>query len=163
MTILGIDPGTAITGYGVINNLANGFKLIDYGVIRTEAGSAPAVRLHRIFEAVSNLIDLHTPDSVAIEQLFFNTNSKTALAIGESRGVVFLASSLKGVPIEQYTPLQIKQAVVGYGRATKEQIQYMVQRLMSMDKVPKPDDAADALAVAICHANSFNLSKLKVL
>lgn len=160
MRILGIDPGTALTGFGVIDSTASGIKLVDFGVIRTPARTRPEKRLQMIYEGFCELVNKHSPDSVAIEQLFFNTNTRTALSVGESRGVIFLASSSKHLPVEQYTPLQVKQAVVGYGRATKEQVQYMVKGLLAMTKIPKPDDAADALAIAICHANSAGLAGL---
>lgn len=154
MIILGIDPGTAITGYGVVEYTGNKFKLIEYGVIRSAKSEELAVRINKIFVGMNEIIDKYKPDQFAVEELFFNKNVKTALSVGHARGVIMLAAHLKGLKIYEYTPLQVKQAVVGYGRAEKKQVQFMVKAILNLSDVPKPDDAADALAVAICHGHS---------
>jgi len=156
MIILGIDPGTAITGYGVLELSGNHYKLLEYGVVRSEKTEEAAARLHAVFAGINRLIDAYGPDQMAVEELFFNKNTKTALAVGQARGVIVLAAHLKGVPVFEYTPLQVKQAVVGYGRAEKQQVQYMVKAILNMAEIPKPDDAADALAIGICHGNSYS-------
>lgn len=155
MRILGIDPGTAITGFGVIDFLGNKFSVVHYGCIRTPAGQALDLRLCHVFEQLGLLLEEYRPDQFAIEELFFNKNVKTALAVGHSRGVAMLAAALRKVPVFEYTPLQVKQAVVGYGRAEKAQVQFMVKTILGLEQVPKPDDVADALAIAICHAHSY--------
>jgi crossover junction endodeoxyribonuclease RuvC len=157
MIILGVDPGTAITGYGVIEHLGNKFRLLEYGVVRSSKDLLLAERLQCIFKEINDVIDAFKPEHLAIEELFFNKNTKTALAVGHARGVIVLAASLKGIPVYEYTPLQVKQAVVGYGRAEKHQVQFMVKAIMNLMEIPKPDDAADALAIGICHANSYHL------
>lgn len=154
MIILGVDPGTAITGFGVIESLGNKLKVLDYGCIRTEAGVLLEHRLEKIYRGLSLLIDRWQPEETAIEELFFNKNARTALAVGHARGVIFLAAAHKNVTIQEYTPLQVKQSVVGYGRADKHQVQYMVKTILNLSELPKPDDAADALAIAICHTHS---------
>jgi len=151
--ILGIDPGTAITGFGVLETLGNRFRLLDYGCIRTDAGTPLEERLEKIYHGMILLINRWHPEELAIEELFFNKNTRTALTVGHARGVIFLAAAHQKVPIREYTPLQVKQAVVGYGRADKHQVQYMVKALLNLSSLPKPDDAADALAIAICHAH----------
>jgi len=156
MIILGVDPGTAATGYGVLEQKGNGFKTIDYGVIRSDKGKNAAQRLHDVFLGINRVIDSFKPEHLAIEELFFNKNLKTALVVGQARGVVILASHLKGLLVYEYTPLQVKQAVVGYGRAEKRQVQFMVKAILNLPEMPEPDDAADALAVAICHGHSFH-------
>ncbi|MDX9871005.1 MAG: crossover junction endodeoxyribonuclease RuvC [Clostridia bacterium] len=156
MIILGIDPGTAITGYGVVEHQGNKFKMIEYGVVQSTNDLSLAERLHAIFTGINKIIETYRPDHIAIEELFFNKNAKTALAVGHARGVIVLAASLKGLPVYEYTPLQVKQAVVGYGRAEKQQVQYMVKAIMNLTEIPRPDDAADALAIGICHANSYH-------
>lgn len=157
MRILGIDPGFAIVGYGVIDYEKGKYKTVDYGKITTPAGMDMPLRLKEVYDGVLRLIELFNPDVLAIEELFFNTNVKTAIAVGHARGVIVLAAANKGLKINEYTPLQIKQAVVGYGRADKNQVQQMVKMFLGLKEVPKPDDTADALAVAICHANSSSL------
>lgn len=154
MLILGIDPGTATTGYGLINKQSRRFRLVDYGVIKTSAKQPGYIRLQSLYGRLKKLLERYEPAAVAVEQLFFNTNVTTAMSVGQARGVILLAAAETDVDIGEYTPLQIKQALTGYGRASKVQIQQMVKVMLGMDKVPKPDDAADALAVAICHANS---------
>lgn len=158
MRILGIDPGVAIVGYGVIEYNKNVFKVIDYGKITTPAHTPLPRRLKMVYDSATELVRTFKPDVVAIEELFFNTNVKTAIAVGHARGVLVLSAENAGVPIAEYTPLQIKQAVVGYGRADKNQVQQMVKMFLNLNEIPKPDDTADALAVAICHAHSASLS-----
>jgi crossover junction endodeoxyribonuclease RuvC len=154
MLVLGIDPGMAILGYGLVKQDGNSLKVIDYGVVNTPSDMDTPHRLVAIFDSVCELIDRYAPQAVAVEELFFNKNVKTALAIGHARGVAVLAAALKGLEVYEYTPLQVKQAVVGYGRASKQQVQQMVRMLLNLPCVPKPDDAADALAVSICHIHS---------
>jgi len=153
VVILGIDPGTATTGYGIIETNGSKIKLLDYGCIRTEAGIPLGRRLEQIYQGVQGLIKNWQPGEIAIEELFFNKNTRTALTVGQARGVIILAGAQNRLPTSEYTPLQVKQSVVGYGRAEKQQVQYMVKTLLCLSAVPKPDDAADALAVAICHAH----------
>lgn len=158
MVILGIDPGYAIVGYGVIKYEGGKMSVVDYGKITTEANIPLSKRLKLIYDSLTQLIETFKPDVVAVEELFFNSNVKTAIAVGHARGVIILAAANKNIKIAEYTPLQIKQAVVGYGRADKNQVQQMVKMFLKLKEVPKPDDTADALAVAICHANSSALS-----
>lgn len=155
MLILGIDPGTAIMGYGLIEQQKNRLKAVHYSCWRTAAGSPLAERLLILHEGLSLLLEEYHPDCVAVEELFFNRNTTTALSVGQARGIVLLAAAQQGMPVYEYTPLQVKQAVVGYGKAEKAQVQQMVRSLLSLTEVPKPDDTADALAIAICHAHSF--------
>lgn len=162
MLILGIDPGLAIVGYSLVEKKGNRFSVCDYGVIRTPAEATNCQRLMTIFEELSNLIATYQPDEMAVEELFFNKNVKTAIEVGQARGVILLTGAQAGLRVAEYTPLQVKQAVVGYGWASKEQVQQMVKALLNLSSLPKPDDAADALAVAICHGNSRTvISKLK--
>lgn len=154
MRILGIDPGFAIVGYGIIDYNGNKSKPIEYGAITTPAGQDISIRLKTIYTELTKIIQQYKPDSVAIEELFFNTNVKTAILVGQARGVLILAAVNNNVPSFEYTPLQVKQAVVGYGRAEKSQVQQMVKLLLDLPEIPKPDDTADALAIAICHAHS---------
>lgn len=150
---LGIDPGTAILGYGVVRGDRDP-EAVAYGVIRTESTLSPEKRLQRLYDAVSRLIAEHLPDAVAVEQLFFSKNVTTALPVMQARGVVLLAAANADVPISEYRPIEVKQAIAGYGRADKAQMQEMVRILLRLDAIPYPDDAADALAVAICHVHS---------
>ena len=152
MTILGIDPGIATVGFGVIKTAGSQQTLVRCGVIRTPAGTRLASRLDQIYRDAGSLIDTFKPDALAIEELFFNTNLKTGISVAHGRGVLILAGEERGIPMFEYTPLQVKLTVAGYGRAEKKQVMEMVRRLLSMDTIPKPDDAADALAIAICHA-----------
>ena len=154
MRILGIDPGYAIMGYGLIDKIGNSFKPVDYGVIKTKAGEPLPERLLKIHLELSSIVEKYSPDEMAVEELFFNTNSKTVIHVAESRGVALVEGAVRGIDVNEYTPLQVKQGVVGYGRAQKVQVMQMVKVLLNLESVPKPDDAADALAVAICHANS---------
>lgn len=160
MIILGIDPGIAIMGCGIIHYEGNRFKAIHYDAIKTPSDMATDQRLREIHLQLSRLIETYRPDAVAIEELFFNTNAKTAILVSQARGVALLSASLHNVPVYEYTPLQVKQGVVGYGRADKSQVQHMIKALLNLDKVPKPDDVADALAIAICHAHSGNFQSL---
>jgi len=154
MLVLGFDPGIATVGFGAVNCERGSLSLIQYGVITTPAGLPLSERLDQIFEDATQLIELFKPDEIAIEELFFNTNITTGISVAHGRGVLLLACRRAGIPIHEYTPLQVKQSVVGYGRAEKKQVQDMVKRLLKMDAIPKPDDAADALAIAICHARA---------
>jgi len=156
MRILGIDPGYAILGYGVVDYIGNHFEVVDYGAITTNAKMEMPDRLCKLYSELGEIINKYKPEDASVEELFFNSNAKTAIMVGQARGVAVLACAESGLNISEYTPLQIKQALVGYGRADKKQIQYMVRLLLNLDKVPKPDDTADALAAAICHANSMN-------
>jgi len=154
MIILGIDPGLAIVGWGVIEYKNARFRTIAYGSVQTPAGLRTEERLRMIFDGVSELLEKYRPDAVAVEELFFNTNITTGIRVAEARGVILLAAERAGVSVSEYTPLQVKQAVVGYGRAEKKQVITMVTVLLGLPKPPKPDDTADALAIAICHAHS---------
>ena len=161
MRILGIDPGTATVGFGIIDAAGQAdYRLVDYGWIRTSVQDSGPERLKQIFDLVQQLIHDFRPDCIVVEELFFNKNAKTALTVGQARGVILLAGVEKGLPIFEYTPLQVKQAVVGYGRAEKKQVQEMVRLLLKLDRQPTPDDAADALAVAICHAHAHKMNLL---
>jgi len=155
MRILGVDPGFAIVGVGVIDYEGNKFATVDYGAITTEAGEEMFDRLKKIYDGLVELIERVRPDAMAIEELFFNSNQKTAINVAQARGVLVLAAKNHGVPVFEYTPLQVKQAVVGYGRADKKQVQQMTKAILNLESVPKPDDTADALAIAICHAHSY--------
>ncbi len=156
MIILGIDPGYAIVGVGVIEYKANKFRTIDYFAITTEAHTPFEQRLKTIYDELNNVIQKYKPDYMAIEELFFNDNAKTAIAVGQARGVIVLSAVNSGVEVFEYTPLQVKQSVVGYGRADKTQVQHMTKALLALSEIPKPDDVADALAIAVCHAHSYN-------
>jgi len=153
--ILGIDPGYAILGYGVIQASASKLKAIDYGVIETLPDTPFPERLERLYLGMRQLISLYHPDHVAFEELFFYRNVSTALQVGAGRGVALLAAQQSGLPLYEYTPMQIKLAITGNGHADKKQVQFMAKVLLSLERVPSPDDAADALAAAICHANTL--------
>ena len=159
MIILGIDPGIAIVGYGIIEYKNNKFKVIDYGAIFTPARISTTKRLEKIYKGIDILIKNYNIDEVGIEELFFNKNVKTAITVAQARGVILLACSHNDKPIYEYTPLQVKQGVVGYGRAKKLQVQQMVEIILNLKEIPKPDDVADALAIAICHAHANKLEK----
>ena len=161
MIILGVDPGTAITGYGVLQSDGDALQMIAYGAITTPADWKMPQRLQHIYAELTALIAQHQPTDAAVEKLFFSKNVRTALSVGQARGVVLLAAAQAGLTIHEYTPLEVKQAVVGYGRAEKEQVQQMVRMLLQLDHAPQPDDAADALAIAICHAHSAKFAKMK--
>lgn len=154
MVILGFDPGIATVGFGVIHSEKNVYSMIQYGVIRTTPDKPLSQRLSAIYDDALELIDGYKPDAIAIEELFFNTNLKTGISVAHGRGILLLAGVSKKVPMFEYTPLQVKQTIAGYGRAEKKQVMDMVKRLLKLDAVPKPDDAADALAIALCHARS---------
>ncbi len=156
MIILGIDPGTAITGYGLIQKKANQIELIEYGCIRTEPKFSTGVRLSQLDQELKKIIKEYKPGKIAVEDLFFFKNTKTVIKVSQARGVILSRAANLKIPILEYTPLQIKQAITSYGRAEKMQVQKMVKLLLNLDKIPKPDDAADALAAAICCANSEN-------
>ena len=159
MIIMGVDPGFAITGYGVIRYENNKMSLLDVGAVSTKAGELFTWRLLQIDEKLSEIIEKYKPDAFAIEELFFNNNAKTAIAAAQGRGVAVMAAVKAGVPVYEYTPLQVKQAVAGYGRADKNQIQQMIKTIFHMDKIIKPDDAADAVAIAVCHAFSCRFAQ----
>lgn len=162
MRILGIDPGYAILGYGVIDMKGNRFSVCGYGAVTTDTALEMPDRLKHLYTQVMEIIREYEPDVAAIEELFFNTNSKTALLVGQARGVAILACVNSGLEIREYTPLQIKQGLVGYGRAEKQQIQAMVKTILNLSETPKPDDTADALAAAICHGHSAtHINKLE--
>lgn len=153
MIILGIDPGYAIVGFGVLEYKNNHFSVIDYGAITTDAGMPFNRRLEHIYDELTVLLEKYRPDAMSIEKLFYNSNAKTVIDVSQARGVIMLAAQKCGVPTFEYTPLQVKQSVVGYGRAEKKQVQEMIKRILFLEKVPKPDDTADALAMAICHGH----------
>jgi crossover junction endodeoxyribonuclease RuvC len=152
--VLGIDPGTARTGYGIITREGSTLRMLDYGCIETTPDRPLEARLLIIHEALTDLLDTHRPEAVGVERLFFNKNVQTAFAVGQARGVVLLAAAQHGLPLFEYGPGEVKMAVTGYGRADKEQVQRMVQAVLALKELPRPDDAADALAVAVCTANS---------
>lgn len=154
MRILGIDPGYAILGYGIVDIEGNKFSVVNYGAITTDPSMDMPSRLVKLFDGLTELISAFKPDEASIEELFFNSNAKTAILVGEARGVAVLACAKGNLKINEYTPLQIKQALVGYGRADKTQVQFMVKTMLNLKEVPKPDDTADALAAAICHGHS---------
>lgn len=154
MIILGIDPGYAIVGYGVIKFDGTHYTTLDYGAVTTPAKTPFTTRLEMIYEGITEVMTKWKPEVLSIEELFFNSNTTTAIDVAQARGVILLAAVKCGVPVYEYTPLQVKQAVVGYGRAEKKQVMEMTRMLLNLKKVPKPDDTADALAMAICHAHS---------
>ena len=154
MIIFGIDPGFAITGYGVIEKIGNKYKVLDYGAITTKAGLDFKARLYIMYREINKKFEEFSPDCVAMEELFFCKNITTGINVAHGRGVLLLAIAQLGKPFFEYTPLQVKQAITGYGKADKKQMQKMVQVLLNLDSIPKPDDAADALAIALCCGNS---------
>ena len=154
MIILGLDPGIATVGFGVLNTSGNTQTLIRCGAVTTPAGIPLSDRLEQIYSDTTELIKIFKPDAIAIEELFFNTNITTGIAVAHGRGILLLAGKHSGVPMYEYTPLQVKMAVAGYGRAEKRQVMEMVKRILKLSAVPKPDDAADAVAIALCHARS---------
>lgn len=156
MLVLGIDPGTAICGYGLVDMQGNHLRVVVYGAVTTSPKSKPEDRLLKIYREIDDLIKEYKPEVMGVEQLFFNRNTTTAIPVGQARGVVLLAAAANGVEVVERTPLQVKQAVVGYGKATKEQVIYMVEKLLNLPKKPHPDDVADALAVAICTTHCIN-------
>ena len=154
MVILGIDPGYAIVGWGVIDYTANRFQVIAYGAVTTEAKTPFSERLEMVYDGIQDIKKKYKPDALAIEKLFYNTNAKTVIDVAQARGVITLAVQKNHIDIFEYTPLQVKQSVVGYGRAEKKQVQEMTRVILNLEKIPKPDDTADALAMAICHAHA---------
>ena len=155
MIVLGIDPGTARLGYGVVERQGSQLTMLDYGCIETAKDRPPEQRLLLIHDGIDDLITTHRPEAVGVERLFFNRNVQTAMAVGQARGVVLLTAAQHGLPVLEYGPHEVKLAVTGYGRAPKDQVQRMVQMVLSMKQLPKPDDAADALAVAVCTAHAI--------
>ncbi len=162
LRILGIDPGYAIVGYGVIDYNANRFSVVNYGAITTLSKDPFPKRIEVIYRDMLEIIDTYKPQALAIERLYFNTNTTTAIDVAQARGVILLAAQSKGLSINEYTPLQVKQAVTGYGKAEKRQVMEMVKSLLALKAVPKPDDTADALAIAVCHGHysGSNFSKI---
>ena len=153
MVILGIDPGLAIVGWGVIDYTKGKFNVLGYGSIRTEAGLTVQQRISEIYHSMNSLIEKYKPECMSVEELFWNTNQKTGISVAEARGVILLSAYEHELKIFEYTPLQVKQSIVGYGRAEKRQIIMMVTSILKLQKPPKPDDTADALGLAICHAH----------
>lgn len=160
MLVLGLDPGTATTGYGLVEAEGGREKMIRYGTIKTAANLPMELRLLKIYRELNAILDEFQPDAVAIEELFHQKNAKTVITVAQSRGVLLLAAAARDLEMAEYTPLQVKQAVCGYGNAEKKQVQIMVQKILRMEQIPKPDDAADALAIAICHLHSYRLNRL---
>jgi crossover junction endodeoxyribonuclease RuvC len=160
MRVIGLDPGTATTGYGVIEGDIEALLLVEYGAIVTPAGVPMPERLALIYNRLNELLARHDLGALSVEKLFFNRNVTTALTVGQARGVMLLAAHQAHIPVFEYTPLEVKQALVGYGRATKDQMQQMVRMILRLDKVPHPDDAADALANAICHVQSAKMREV---
>lgn len=152
--ILGIDPGTATTGYGVVSKKGSRIHCMTYGVIKTPAGKPIGLRLQSIYEGICALMDRHTPEVIVIEHLFFGKNTTNALSVGRTVGVAMLAASQRNIPIVEYKPMEVKLSVVGYGHADKEQVQFMIRQILELAETPKPDDAADALALCITHAHA---------
>ncbi len=157
MLFLGIDPGLASLGYGLIKEDGNRLKCIDYGVVKTKSTSKTAQRLLKLYQRVDDLLTGHQPNYLVLESLFFAKNVKTALAVGQARGVVILAAAMREIPFSEYTPLQVKKAITGYGQASKRQIQELVKSILGLPEIPRPDDAADALAIALCHLQSYKM------
>lgn len=160
MLTLGIDPGTATTGYGLIDERSNRLAFVDHGVITTSRKDTSQARLKKIYSELKQIIIAYKPAAVAVEKLFFGANSKSAIAVGQARGLSLLAAAQFKIRVAEYTPLQVKMAVTGYGKADKKQVQQMVKTLLGLSELPKPDDAADALAIAICHLHSYRLANL---
>lgn len=160
MLVLGIDPGTAITGYGLVREDEEGLALVGCGVITTPSDQPLPARLQIIYQGLSQVVREHELDAVSVEELFFSRNVRTALSVGHARGVTLLALADAGVPIFEYKPLEVKKAIAGYGGADKHQIQEMVRLLLNLDQAPQPDDAADAVAVAVCHIHSARMTAL---
>ena len=154
MRILGIDPGYAIVGFGAVEYNGFHFKTLEYGAITTDAGVRFDLRLNDIFDGMCGLLSRVKPDALSVERLYFNTNHTTGIDVAQARGVILLSAVRAGVPVFEYTPLQVKQSIVGYGRAEKKQVMEMTRMFLHLDSIPRPDDAADALALAICHAHS---------
>ncbi len=163
MRIIGIDPGYAIVGFGVLEYTGNKFSVIDFGAITTQAGEPFDQRLKIIYDDLSYVLEKYKPETMAIEKLFFNTNQKTVIDVAQARGVISLCATQHNLGIAEYTPLQVKQSVVGYGRAEKKQVQELTRQILNLREVPKPDDTADALALAICHGHTAHSNFAKKL
>ncbi len=161
MLVIGIDPGTAITGYGLVSEDDRGdLRAVAYGVVTTKAGLPMPERLLVLYRELQDILTRYRPESGAVEKLFFQRNVTTAISVGQARGVSMLALAEAGLPVDEYTPMEIKQAVAGYGGADKRQVQYMVRALLGLEEIPRPDDAADALAVAICHLHTARTRRM---
>ncbi len=160
MIVLGIDPGYGITGYGLVWYDNGKFKPIEYGTITTSVNAPITDRLPTIYSRISGLLDEYKPNVLSIEKLFYGHNQTTVIDVAQSRGCVLLAAAMRGIDVREYTPMQVKQAVVGYGRAEKRQVQYMVTKILNLESIPRPDDAADALAIAICHCQNSVMENL---
>lgn len=162
MIVIGLDPGSAITGYGILNEREDkSLSVIAYGVLRTSADADAAKRLQTLYEQIKHILVLHKPDQAAVENLFFQRNVRTAFSVGQARGVLLLVLAQAGISVSEYNPMDVKQAVAGYGKADKNQVQKMVKMLLGLQEIPRPDDAADALAVAICHIHSRELKQMQ--
>jgi crossover junction endodeoxyribonuclease RuvC len=157
---LGVDPGTATTGFGVVEEDGHGLRAVEYGAILTPADTPMPQRLRLIYCRLLEIFERHRPEAVSVERLFFSRNVTTAISVGQARGVALLAAACSDLAVFEYTPLEVKQAVTGFGRATKDQVQQMVRLMLQLDEIPKPDDAADALAIAICHLQSAQMRAL---
>lgn len=158
MRILGIDPGYAIVGYGVVEYDNFRFKTVGYGAVNTNAGTPFCERLEIIYNDLMTVIEKYRPECMSIEKLYFNTNTTTAIDVAQARGCILLAAQKSGIPVFEYTPLQVKQSITGYGKAEKRQVMEMIKSFLSLEKIPKPDDTADALALAVCHGHSAGSS-----
>ena len=154
MRIIGIDPGYAIVGYGILDYTASKFTVLEYGAITTHKDTPFERRLCEIYDDYCYILDKWKPDALSIERLYFNSNQKTAIDVAQARGIIIMATAQRGISINEYTPLQVKQAVVGYGKAVKKQVQEMTKKILGLESIPKPDDTADAVAMAICHAHT---------
>ncbi len=163
MIIMGIDPGFAITGYGIVKYEGNKFDPIEYGAVLTKSTTPFATRLLQLEEGLCAIIEKYRPDEISVEELFFNKNIKTAIMAAHARGIAMATAAKSGARVYEYTPLQVKQAVVGYGRADKAQVQQMVKAILNLPDIPRPDDVADALAIAICHGHSCKLGSLGLM
>lgn len=163
MVVLGIDPGYAIVGWGIISYKGSKFSPIDYGAVLTSAKDDFLIRLEKIYDDINQIIETHKPDAMAIEKLYFQNNQKTAIDVAQARGTILLSARKHSLPVYEYTPLQIKSALTGYGKALKPQVMQMVKRLLSLREVPKPDDTADALAAGICHVQSLGRNYIQSL
>jgi crossover junction endodeoxyribonuclease RuvC len=158
MLVIGIDPGTATTGYGLVRETPSGLEMVAYGAVITPAGMPQEQRLLLLYEQLRDILLLHRPESGAVEKLFLGKNVTTAISVGQARGVALLSLAQAGISVGEYTPMEVKQAVAGYGGAQKPQVQEMVRALLQLERIPRPDDAADALAIAICHLHSARLN-----
>ena len=156
MRIIGIDPGYAIVGFGVVDYERRVFDVVDYGAVTTDADTDFNTSLLEIYDDICVIFDRYRPEAMAIERLYFTSNQKTAIAVAEARGIVLLAARQRGIEIYEYTPLQVKSSVTGYGKAVKKQVQELTKNILKLPEIPKPDDTADALAIAVCHAHSYN-------